>query len=143
MARGAPPMPRIFPCHHVALFVRDIEKTTRFYTRMLGFRPAKESVVDAGIMYAIFKIRSAARLLFLARDGFGVELIYFLNATVRKRHNLTIGTNHWALIVDDKGRFCRNLARKKVAVLSAPKPPGIVYFIQDPEGNLIEVKDTK
>ena len=51
----------------------------------------------------------------------------------------TQGYNHWGLSVGDKELFVRELERKGVQVLRLESNGRFIYFIRDPEGNLIEI----
>ena len=130
-----------YPCAHVALFVRDLNKMDRFYVKRLGFKVAKDYVTDANLIKSIFGFSSRCRIQFLTLGNFGVELLYFLDAQLKPYKIKTSGYNHWAIAVKNKESFCRKLKRKRVKVIKVPKEEHFVYFIQDPESNLIEVKE--
>jgi catechol 2,3-dioxygenase-like lactoylglutathione lyase family enzyme len=49
------------------------------------------------------------------------------------------GYNHWGLGVADKDFFVRELEGRGVRVLKLEGTDRFVYFIEDPEGNLIEI----
>ncbi len=128
-------------CQHVGIFVHDLEKVNRFYTRHLGFKIERDHVADRKITKQIFGINSSCRLQYLSLKGFGIELLYFQDTHLIKRRAKTSGTNHWTLLVEDKFEFCRNLKRKKIKVIEVDKSNSVTYFIKDPEENLIEIKN--
>ena len=128
-------------CHHIALFVANLDKVSRFYVSKLGFKSCRDFVVDRNTIRSIFRINSQAQMRLLERDNFNVELIYFPNSKLSKRNNKTAGYNHWTMLVKNKKHFCSTLKKKKVPVIKVARPGGHVFFIQDPEGNLIEIKD--
>ena len=128
-------------CQHVGIFVDNLERVGRFYSALLGFVQKKEMTLDAKTMQGLFGVRRRARVRYLERYGFGVELICFEKARVRARKKRTAGLDHWTLLVQDKDRFCVQLKKRKVPVIKVARPLGFVYFIKDPEGNLIEVKN--
>ena len=49
------------------------------------------------------------------------------------------GYNHWGLGVEDKELFVRELESNGVPVLKLEGTGRFIYFIKDPEGNLIEI----
>lgn len=127
------------PCGHVGIFVKDLKKVSRFYTAKLGFKLQKEFVAEKKMIKKLFGINDCALIRYLERDGFGIELIYFSGLEARKKN--TSGSHHWTILVNDKDRFCKNLRRKSVRVIAFQRPHDFVYFIEDPEKNLIEVKN--
>jgi catechol 2,3-dioxygenase-like lactoylglutathione lyase family enzyme len=49
------------------------------------------------------------------------------------------GYNHWALGVGDKEMFVRGLEKKGVRILKLEGTGRFIFFVKDPEGNLIEI----
>lgn len=52
-----------------------------------------------------------------------------------------MGYNHWGLRVNNRVAFCRSLKKKRVKVIEITRNNRKVYFIKDPDGNLIEMRD--
>jgi catechol 2,3-dioxygenase-like lactoylglutathione lyase family enzyme len=60
-----------------------------------------------------------------------------------KQRDLDVsGYNHWALGIADKERFCQELKKKGVAVLELEREDRKIFFVKDPEGNLIEIYES-
>jgi len=93
------------------------------------------------MMKKIFNINSKCHMRYLLLDDFCIELFDFLDRKLSQYRAQTSGYNHWALVVKNKKIFCDNLEKKKIKIIRIPKPHGITYFIEDPECNLIEVKE--
>ena len=129
-----------FVCQHIALFVRDMEKVSAFYTHKLGFEFIKEYVAPKDMMKQIFGISSPCHIRYLELSGLGMELFFFHDKKIKKRSPATAGYDHWNIMVEDKTQFCEKLRKKRIKVIKVPKPHGFTYFIKDPEDNLIEVK---
>ncbi|MFA5059488.1 MAG: VOC family protein [Candidatus Omnitrophota bacterium] len=128
-------------CHHIGLFVRDLKKMDRFYTRHLGFKLERSRMIDQKNIREIFGINSSCEMRYYALDDLRVEIFCFYDIKLRKYHPETQGYNHWTLLVDDKDKFCNRLRRKRIKVLKLIRPQGFTYFIKDPEDNLIEIKE--
>ena len=129
-------------CHHVGIFVHDLKKMSDFYTRRLGFCFEREYQADEKIMKIIFGINAACLIRYYLRDGFRIELFYFLRQPLNRRTQKILGLNHWALVVDDRAGFCRDLKKKGAPVIKIVKPSGeFTLFTKDPESNLIEIRD--
>ena len=127
-------------CHHIGLFVNDIEKTTRFYVEELGFKLERDYAADQKMMQDIFSINSSCQIRYLTLRGFSIELFFFHRERLNPPRAKQPGLNHWTILVEDKDAFCAGLAKKGIKVITIPKPHGFTYFIKDPELNLIEVK---
>ncbi len=130
----------IRPCHHIGLFVSDLEKMTRFYVDKFGFALLRDSMIDAGPMKKIFGINADCLMRYLELKGLGLELFYVPQAKMKKRDLKNLGYHHWSFLVKDKDAFCRDLARQSVEVIQVPRPHGFTYFVRDPENNSIEIK---
>jgi len=85
--------------HHLALAVKDIEKTHRFYTEAMGFTLAKVEVVpkEGGVARHVFYSTGAARdQLFAVWDYSGVRMEGELNTDISRGLGLGLGVNHVA-----------------------------------------------
>lgn len=124
--------------YSVTLSVSDIEKVAQWYEQVLGFE--RVSAKD----YPQFK----TSLIFLANQGFRVELIADGNATTGiKRadppaHTATTGVSQFAFEVADIDAAHAFLAAKKVTFaweLQRYPDLGVAFFfVRDPEGNLVQ-----
>ena len=128
-------------CHHIGIFVFDMETMAEFYCHHLGFQCEREFSCDEQMMNDLFRINSASVVRYLQRGDFRLELFQFKNVRLTPRKGTPAGYNHWTLLVGDKASFCRELKNKNVKVIEAVKKDGVVYLLEDPEGNLIEIKE--
>jgi len=124
-----------FKPHHVALSVRDIEKSIEFY-RYFGFKKVFHTKADG---YEI------AHLLL---DSFILELFSFRNYVYRESlplwEDLRLkGFRHLALQVEDIHRALKDMVRDGIAGKDTKVNKGrsgiLYFFIQDPDGNYIEI----
>lgn len=111
---------------HVCLRVLDLDRSADFYRRTLGLTPQRElAMPDRGW-----------QLLFLG-DGqtpFQLELCRETGRT--QPYHLGDDAPHVALTAQD---FPTLKARHREMGLIVDELPGGIYFIQDPDGHLLEI----
>jgi len=130
--------------HHLAIAVRDIGKTHRFYTEAMGFTLAKVEVVpkNGGVARHVFYSTGPARDQLIAFWDYGrVPLEQPLRTDISRDLGLELGTNHIAFSADDLD----DLKRRRERWLSNGHDVleidhGWVHSIytQDPDGIVVE-----
>lgn len=113
--------------HHCGVKVRDVEKAMDFYTRVLGLT-LMETVTIAGQNFYFV--------------GDGSMMLEIEPAYDKERLNCDHGFGHLALTVDDLEEYCGQLRENEVVFLLEPSqfiPTRKISFIQDPEGNAIQI----
>jgi len=126
---------------HIGIFTYQYKRLGDFYITKLGFEIVKEEILSKSIMEPIFGIKSDCKFARLASDNIKIEIFNPIRGTPRKRSNYTIGFNHWALCLIDREKFFQKLKKLKVKILEVKRNDHSVYFIHDPDGNKIEIKD--
>ena len=117
---------------HIVLYVRDVERSRRFYRDVLGW---KELDVAAGMPIAIFSSGRTHHELLLIEVGPGAAPI---------PHEPRVGMYHFGLKVGESDDELREVLRKledeKVPVVGATDH-GVTHslYIRDPDGNEIEL----
>jgi len=127
--------------HHFALSVPDLEDSIAWYGRVLGF--AEELRMDIPVI--------PAKVAFLKRGDLRIELFQVPGAKPlpEERRDMhgdprTHGNKHVALHVDDiRGMFDEFKRRGADLVNIFEHPWGIIGFIRDNAGNLIEFVQVK
>ncbi|WP_456402854.1 VOC family protein [Persephonella sp.] len=121
--------------HHISMTVKDLDKVLKFY-ESLGFEK-------------IFHWKNnELKIVHLTLNGFILEIFSFKNSKDKREFSLDeslreTGLNHFALKTDDIFKTAESL--KKLGLISEEVDivkgrTGILYFfIQDPEGNFIEI----
>jgi catechol 2,3-dioxygenase-like lactoylglutathione lyase family enzyme len=126
-------------CHHIGLFSQNPKNLVPFYTEKMGFEQLGTKTVSKEWMTQIFGMPAACRL-FKLRFGFAVlEIFVPETGDQRKKISLSVGYNHWALGVKDKEAFVSELEKKGVSILKLEGTGRFIYFVKDPEENLIEI----
>lgn len=124
---------------HIGLFALDAKKLLDFYTSQLGFAASEERQVPANIMSSVFGLDSDCLMVKLRLDDIVLEIFSPESIVLKPSIKKSGGYNHWGITVADKAEYCRQLAKKGVEIIKTPYKERFVYFIRDPEGNLIEV----
>ena len=122
---------------HVGISVPDLEEAVSWYGRVLGFARISDRYQPA----------LCARVAFLERDGFRIELFQHDHPNPlpedRREPNrdiATCGTKHLCFYTQDMGALVRHFAACEVDVATQVFSMGEnqVLFIRDCAGNLLE-----
>jgi len=129
--------------HHVGLFTNRPRSILHFYQRKLGLRKEYRTVLSRDIMNKIFGINIDCYMDKLTLDDLCIEVFHPKNMRKGKKIRKIVGINHFCLGVADKKKFCDKLEKKfRVRIIRIKKDNNYyVYFIKDPDGNLIEIKN--
>lgn len=129
-------------CHHLGVFTSNPQNLIKFYTEKLGFEEGETKLVSEDLMEKIFGIRSTCTLTKLRLGQSILEIITPQNLNLKRRESDISGYNHWALGVTDKNKFSQELRQKGVNILQVEREGRKIFFVEDPEGNLIEIYET-
>lgn len=123
----------ILRTHHVAIICSDFERSTRFYTEVLGL----EVIVE------VFRAeRNSYKLDLRLPDGTQVELFSFPDPPKRASYPEACGLRHLAFEVADIDEAVADLGRKGVAVepVRVDEYTGKRFtFFADPDGLPLEL----
>ncbi|MFZ9681616.1 MAG: VOC family protein [Cephaloticoccus sp.] len=142
---------------HINIVVRDLERSVRFYTDLLGFRLAREATLEGAWIDRIVGLQGVkGRVAYVVAPAGEprIELLAYdapvgVDPVDNRRAN-TVGLRHIALQVDDIAAMTAKLRAAGVTVFSDPVkvPAGVVkhdagektlvYFL-DPDGVILEL----
>ncbi len=143
---------------HVAVGVRDMEKSIHFYRDLLGLRVVLDEVQDIGGIRAMSQgagARPTRRVVHLVwQDGDWAPFLVlseFRGVESPPPPKLNhVGVNHFALWVDDLRERAAKLERAGVKVQLAPSEVGATAYgggkhdkvltciVEDPDGTLVQ-----
>jgi catechol 2,3-dioxygenase-like lactoylglutathione lyase family enzyme len=128
-------------CHHIGLFSRDPNGLVSFYVEKMGFQQLGTKTISEDWMTRIFGLQASCQLIKL-RLGSAILEIFAPSPgaeNVGSRITAFEGYNHWALGVNDKESFVHDLEARGVPLVKLQATERFIYFVKDPEGNLIEI----
>ena len=138
--------------NHTGFVVKNLETSVEFYSEVVGLRVvAQREIEGASISQIVGYEHSHIKLGMLGIDQDGghiLELIEYLHPPSTERptqERAVLGASHLAFNVTDiEGTFQRLLANGAIR-LNAPvevAPGRVVCYLQDPDGNWIELIET-
>jgi catechol 2,3-dioxygenase-like lactoylglutathione lyase family enzyme len=130
-------------CHHIGIFTEDPPRLIQYYTQGLGFVEGETRILSPDLTAKIFGIKDECRLTKLTQDQAVIEIFAPMHSTLDEHRNRSAGYNHWALEVEDKEAYVRILEKRDVPVRKIDNKGRMIYFVSDPDGNLIEIYESK
>lgn len=127
-------------CDHIGLLTNNLKRLERFYIQRLGFRKEREEILPESIAQPIFKVPPAIRFVRLFFGDTKLELFEPLNKNLKKVGATHCGYHHWGFCVEDRVAFLKKLRMKGIEVIEVKRDTQSVYFIEDPDGNRIEIR---
>lgn len=132
-------------CDHIGILTADAEALIRFYCDLLGYRTVRDEVVAGGLMRAIFGVDADCRLVKLSppqeAEGVNIEIFAYSDGITDRRLPRAPGFNHWGMRVHSREAFVAAMRSRGAAVTEVQRDGHAVYFIADPDGNRIEIRD--
>jgi catechol 2,3-dioxygenase-like lactoylglutathione lyase family enzyme len=127
-------------CGHIGLFTNNLKSLVDFYTKILGFRKIKEEILPEAVMESIFNVAIDFVFVTLLFGKLRLEIFNPLEGKLNTKLNKATGFNHWAFCVSKKQEFINILKAKKVKVVEIDRGDHSVFFVRDPDNNMIEIK---
>ncbi|MBU0633712.1 MAG: VOC family protein [Candidatus Omnitrophica bacterium] len=126
---------------HVGVLTNDAERLKNFYMKKLEFKFEKDVILKKTLAKKIFNVSSDFRFIRLYKGNFKLELFEPITTSLKHKKGVFGGFHHWGFFVNNRKKYCEKLKRQKVKVIEIVKKDQITYFIEDPDGNLIEMRD--
>ncbi len=129
---------------HVGLCVADLDRATRFYTRVFGFVVRNEMTIPDRATGPLLAVATPVGLTarYLMLEGFVLELLHFdrpESAVQRDRPFTELGLTHLSFTVDNLESACALVRDSGGRVLDERTIPGVVAMVIDPDGQILEV----
>jgi catechol 2,3-dioxygenase-like lactoylglutathione lyase family enzyme len=138
--------------HHIGFVVTDMDQCILFWRDLLGLKQTADFTMNGsfldtvqgkeGMDYRIVK--------FETKDGFVIELLYDRGHETAPQVQNSLqaaGLRHFALEVDDVDAYYKRFEDAGMATISRPATSGDgsmrLFFVRDPELNLIEIMQLK
>lgn len=131
-------------CHnrsHVGILTYNFNRMLNFYTEILGFKKEKLEIIPGSVIKPIFGIASGCKFMKLKSDNLRVEIFQPLTGRVKNKPRGNPGFNHCSLLVKNRENFVQRLKAKKVKIIRIERDNRSIYFLKDPDGNLIEIQE--
>ena len=128
-------------CDHIGIFTQNMAPMKKFYMDALGFSLGSETTLSKEIMGKIFGFAHDCHFAKLHIEGFMVELFSPLSGELHTGATHKTGVNHWGFCVPDRRSFIEELRRKDHVIVEIDRNGRKIYFVVDPDGNRIEIRD--
>ncbi len=130
-------------CDHIGLFTANAQKMMEFYIRALGFEFGSETNLPGSIVADIFGFAADCRFIKLYKDGFMIEIFEPLSPRLQRQLASRVGINHWGYCVAERDIVLETLRKENVPIIEIIRNGRIVYFLVDPDGNRIELRECR
>jgi glyoxylase I family protein len=119
-------MIQVTSCLHVAVMVSNLDRSTKFYSDILGLQPVDRTLKYPGIWYQL--------------GEFQIHLIEDINYQTNNKIDLMVSTRnpHLALGVRDLDAAKQKLLAAN-CVVKMSNSGRAALFTQDPDGNVLEL----
>jgi catechol 2,3-dioxygenase-like lactoylglutathione lyase family enzyme len=132
--------------NHIGLCVHDLDRSRRFYEELLGFEYEREIAPPDDITGRLLQLEPplGLRAVYLRKDGLLLELLAY--HAPRRPHRVRPldepGLTHISIGAEDHRRLLDRVEALGGTVVT-DSDIGVAVFIRDPDGQLIELLETK
>lgn len=128
-------------CDHIGILTNNAERLIKFYKANLGFRLISAENLSPNIVKKLFKINTTCCFYRLKFDDLLLEIFQphkkFKKISFREYN----GIHHFGFRIRNRENFIKRLRAKKVKIITIKRNERKVYFIKDPDGNMIEIRE--
>ncbi len=134
---------------HIGIAVKDLDRSRRFYTDVLGFTQLYQLDFENNEVAATMEQEGVFRSAMLIRKDIRVELLQWVDVPVtgpgQRRPMTELGVTHLCFRVENIDEFTDavvaaggNVVEQTRTVLGDPAAPRLIY-LTDPDGTRIEL----
>jgi catechol 2,3-dioxygenase-like lactoylglutathione lyase family enzyme len=133
--------------NHIGLCVHDIDRSRRFYEELFGFEYEREIAPPDDPTGTLLQVEAPVglRAVYLRKDGLLLELLAYARRPARPPRERPMdepGLTHISMGADDHRRILDRVEALGGQVVTQTDI-GVAVFIRDPDGQLIELLETK
>jgi catechol 2,3-dioxygenase-like lactoylglutathione lyase family enzyme len=129
--------------HHIGVYTHDPVRLVEFYRTKLGFEHVATKSVGKELMSSVFKMPMPCTIDKLKFENVVLEVFSSKKGKFSGKPVDSLGVNHWGMNVEDKTYYVQELEEKGVPVIKFEGQGKWVFFVEDPDGNLIEIYEDK
>lgn len=122
--------------HHAAVAARTEKNADIFFQGLLGLSRIKASTLKRELASRIFGIDAECGLLLYGNEDFHIEVIVPDPFPEQKET-----FSHLCLEVAEREKFIERCRSVGLEIRLVPKGESLLFFIQDLDGNLYEIKE--
>ncbi|MGQ9465520.1 MAG: VOC family protein [bacterium] len=127
-------------CNHIGIFTEKPYKLINFYRQVFGLKREKEEILAPEFVQKIFGLN--ARCIFVKLKSADVVIEIFAPVKKKLKHSSGLtGFNHIGIGVKEREEFIKQLKKNGVKIISVKRNSHKVYFLMDPDMNLIEIRE--
>ena len=123
--------------HHVAVICSSEENSDHFYGRGLGLEKIKKYTLSSDLAEQIFNTPYECQIIFYANKDLAVEVFIPTTSAEKVPHFV-----HLCLEIEKREQFIGRCQSLGIAVNRVQKGESFLYFIEDVDGNLFEIKES-
>ncbi len=120
--------------HHIGIWASDRLKTKEFCEKVLGLKKEREYEAPADLMQTVFEYGKPCKIEVYSEGESRIEIFHAEDEGL-------IGINHFSVSVGDRQEFCARAKTLGADVIEVRRGDHLVYFVRDPGGVLLEIKD--
>lgn len=128
-------------CNHIGIFTNNARALLSFYTEKMDFIYKKEEILSSSVFEKIFGFAMDCRFIRLSAGNLMLELFEPVKAKARARNIKMTGLNHFGYCVKNRLDYVNRLRKKDVSIIEVRRNSHTVYFVSDPDGNRIEIRN--
>jgi len=128
-------------CDHIGILTNNAGALLNFYTEKMDFIHEKEEILSSSVFEKIFGFAVDCRFIRLSAGDFMLELFEPARRSACMRTAEMTGLNHFGYCVKNRRDYVDRLRKKNVGIIEVKRDSHTVYFVSDPDGNRIEIRE--